>query len=258
MRWAVFFFLFPLSALAESHLSADVAFLGEVHDNPVHHETQAQLTAEIAPTALVFEMLTPAQVAAAKGVSLADSAALEAAFEWSTSGWPDFAMYAPIFAAAPGSRLYGAGVPRGQMRRLMEEDVTAVFGADARLFGLDQPLPADQQDTREAMQQTAHCNAMPAEMLPMMVSIQRLRDAALARAAFQAFEQTGGPVVVITGNGHARKDWGAPFLLTLAAPDLAVWALGQGEAQFGAPEGGFDQTAIGPDIDRPDPCDAFK
>ena len=33
--------------------SADVVILGEVHDNPRHHEVQATLVAQIAPDALV-------------------------------------------------------------------------------------------------------------------------------------------------------------------------------------------------------------
>jgi uncharacterized iron-regulated protein len=31
---------------------------------------------------------------------------------------------------------------------------------------------------------------------------------------------TGGPVVVITGTGHARRDLGAPAKLALAAPRI--------------------------------------
>ena len=42
---------------------ADVVLLGEVHDNPAHHAFQAEAVAYLAPRALVFEMLTPAQAA---------------------------------------------------------------------------------------------------------------------------------------------------------------------------------------------------
>lgn len=62
-----------------------------------------------------------------------------------------------------------------------------------------------------------------------MVDIQRLRDAMLADAALEAVTQTGGPVIVITGTGHARNDWGAPYMLTQAQPDLRVLSVGQFE-----------------------------
>jgi len=40
---------------------ADVALLGEIHDNPEHHVRQAEAIASLAPSAVVFEMLTPEQ-----------------------------------------------------------------------------------------------------------------------------------------------------------------------------------------------------
>jgi hypothetical protein len=88
-----------------------------------------------------------------------------------------------------------------------------VFPGDAARFGLTEALDPDEQAAREAEQQEAHCNALPEEILPGFVEAQRLRDAALAEAALAALADTGGPVVVVTGNGHARADWGVPALL---------------------------------------------
>ncbi|WP_458324479.1 ChaN family lipoprotein [Roseobacter sp. A03A-229] len=242
----------------EAAQNADVVFIGEQHDNPGHHAVQAEWTGLLVPSALVFEMLTPEQAARVTDEVRGSEDALGAALDWAASGWPDFAMYYPIFAAAPAAVIYGAGVPRDKIRGVMDEDIAQIFGAaDAAAFGLDQPLPPDQQARREMMQAEAHCNALPDEMLPMMVSVQRLRDATLARAALDAVEQTGGPVVVITGNGHARADWGAPSYLQTAAPELTIFALGQGE-QGQTPAGAFDVTADGPAVDRGNPCDAFN
>ncbi|WP_299966655.1 ChaN family lipoprotein [uncultured Roseobacter sp.] len=250
--------VFADSAVPPPAFSADVVFLGEQHDNPAHHRVQAEWTAEISPAALVFEMLTPEQAARITPENRRSQSDLAVVLEWEAAGWPDFAMYFPIFAAAETAAIYGAGVPRDQVRGLMGQHLTAVFGAeDAARFGLDQPLPEDEQQAREALQADAHCDALPEEMLPLMVSVQRLRDAALARAALEARSETGGTVVVITGNGHARSDWGAPALLQAAAPDLVVFALGQGEAGQ-APAGGFDTVVDGESVDRGNPCDAFN
>ncbi len=235
----------------------DVIFLGEQHDNAAHHARQAELVDQIAPRALVFEMLTPEQAAEVTPTLAGDEAALKSALGWSESGWPDFAMYYPIFAAAPAARYYGAALPREQAQEVMSAGALEVFGPDAPEYGLDVELAPEDQAKREALQFEAHCEMMPQEMLPVMVDIQRLRDALLARAAAEAFEETGGPVVVITGNGHARMDWGAPALLELARPGIHIAALGQGEESFGAPDGGFDAVEITPDVDRGDPCAAF-
>ncbi|WP_292268687.1 ChaN family lipoprotein [Marivita sp.] len=238
-------------------VGADVVFLGELHDNPAHHLRQAEYVAELAPTALVFEMLTQAQADLVTPELVADEAALEAALGWNASGWPDFSMYYPIFAAVPEAAYFGAAVPRDVARAAMAEGMASAFRGDADAYGLTAVLPEEQQEEREALQLAAHCDAMPEEMLPIMVDIQRLRDAELAYSAVQAFSAHGGPVVVITGNGHARMDWGAPVYLMAAAPALRVAALGQGEEEV-PPSGLFDVIESAPEVDRGDPCAAFR
>ncbi|MFP7674208.1 ChaN family lipoprotein [Marivita sp. S0852] len=237
---------------------ADVVFLGELHDNPGHHARQATYVAEMEPTALVFEMLTQAQADLVTPEVIADEAALEDLLDWNESGWPDFSMYYPIFAAAPDAAVYGAAVPRDAARAAMQNGVISGFRGDAALYGLSTALPEAEQDTREALQFAAHCDAIPEEMLPVMVDIQRLRDAELAYSALTALEQYGAPVAVITGNGHARRDWGAPVYVTAAAPDVEIVSLGQGETGVGEPDGVFDHVEISPAAERGDPCDAFR
>lgn len=239
-------------------LNADIVFLGEQHDNPAHHAVQAAWVLELSPRALVFEMLTPEQGSLVTAENRSNEDALEAALAWEASGWPDFSMYFPIFAAAPQAEIYGAGVPRDRLGALMQEALASVAGAEVTArFGLDAPLPLAEQEAREALQAEAHCDALPTEMLPKMVNVQRVRDAALAAAALDALERSGGPVVVITGNGHAREDWGAPFLVRFANPEPAVFSLGQGEAGR-MPTGGFGAVQDAPAVDRGDPCDAFR
>ncbi len=243
-------FALPLAA-------QDVYVLGEVHDNPAHHAVQAERVAEIRPTAIVFEMLTPAQAQKAVPELRGDREALAAALEWAESGWPDFAMYDPIFAAAPEAAIYGAQVPRDETRAVFEDGLAASFGEDAERYGLDRPLPEKEQAAREALQMTAHCDALPVDVLPGMVEIQRLRDATIARAVLNALDEAGGPVVVITGNGHARRDWGMPTVLSVARRGIDFVVLGQTEDDSPL-EGGFDEVISAASVDRPDPCAAFK
>ncbi|MBN2906651.1 MAG: ChaN family lipoprotein [Rhodobacteraceae bacterium] len=235
---------------------ADVVILGEVHDNPAHHANQATAVAALGPAALVFEMLTPDQAARVTPDLRADAKGLAEAFEWEASGWPDFAMYYPIFAAAPEAAILGAALPRDAVRRAVTDGAAAVFGPDAADYGLADPLPDDQQAQREAGQMAAHCNALPETLLGGMVEAQRLRDAALARAVVQALDDTGGPVAVITGNGHARIDWGLAHALTRAAPDVTLLSLGQLES---VPEGAppYDLWLVTDPAPREDPCAGF-
>lgn len=248
------------AALAGPVPRADIVVLGEVHDNPAHHIWQTQAVAGLAPAALVFEMLLPEQAAAITPDLRDDAAALVEALGWDDRGWPDFGMYHPILTAAPQAQVFGADLPRELVRQAIPDGAAAVyaahFEADPAAFGLADPLDPDEQTRREALQARAHCDALPEALLPGMVEAQRLRDAALARAALQAHAATGGPVAVITGTGHARSDWGVPALLARAAPGLSVHAVGQFEADPG-PDAPFDAVRVTAPVDRPDPCAAF-
>lgn len=236
--------------------NAQVVFLGEVHDNPLHHTHQTRAVTAIAPAALVFEMLTPEQ-AASIPAPLPDQDSLATLLDWDASGWPDFAMYYPIFAAAPGAAIFGAALPRDSARASLQDGITAHFPGDPAQFGLDTPLDAEDQAAREAHQARAHCDMLPENLLPGMVAIQRLRDGLLAEAALRAYRDIGGPVVVITGTEHARTDIGAPLKLSRAAPEITRLSLGQFEfPQDTAPP--HDLWLVTAPHPRPDPCDAFR
>ncbi|MEO1536573.1 MAG: ChaN family lipoprotein [Pseudomonadota bacterium] len=246
---------------------AEVIVLGEIHDNPAHHALQARMVRTLQPGALVFEMLEPRHAAAAQDVPRDDNEALEAAFQWEERGWPDFDMYYPIFAASPRAEIFGAALPPQDVRRAVSEGAANVFGGASPIFGLDEPLPEEQQAARVALQAAAHCNAMPEDMLPGMVEAQRLRDAALALATVEAVEEMRKRrfprrVVVITGNGHARADWGMPEMLSRAYPEsgedrlrLATFAQFEVEAPEEPPYRHWVVTAA---AERGDPCAAFN
>ncbi len=250
-----FFFLLGLLC-AGPVWAQDVLIIGEVHDNPAHHVVQADRVQAFAPKALIFEMLTPEQVLRSPIIE-GDQDALGVALNWKDSGWPAFDHYYPIMQAAEGARLYGAGLRREQARAALKDGLEIAFGDEAGDYGLTQALPAAQQMAREDLQAEAHCGALPQSALPKIVMVQRLRDAMLARAVVQAMTDTGGPVAVITGNGHARRDWGMPSVLTHVAPELKIYVIGQGEGDA-TPDGAFDEVLTSPVVAREDPCLAFQ
>ncbi len=244
-----------VAQVADVLAGADVIILGEVHDNKRHHQVQAEVVAALQPRAVVWEMITQEQAEALTPQILQNPAETAWVLEWEASGWPDFTLYAPVFKRAARAMQFGALVPRAQSKEALQLGVANHFGAQAQQFGLDQPLPVAEQATREAEQMANHCNALPDHVLPMLVDVQRLRDASLAAAAKRALEQTGGPVVVITGNGHARLDRGLAVYLQRALPDVVIRALGQMEE--GAIQGQFDVVLSAPTVQRPDPCLGF-
>lgn len=232
---------------------ADIVILGEVHDNPEHHRIQARYIARLAPRAVVFEMLTPGQADRVRITGDTDFATLAEVLDWAGSGWPDFSLYQPVFAELQGVAIRGAALPRDRVRAAFSQGAAAVFGDGAARFGLDRPLPDDQLKIRRQLQFDAHCGAMPLGMMDGMVEAQRLRDAAFARATLSALDETGGPVILITGNGHARTDWAVPHMIRLAAPGVRVFSLGITEAGP-APADPYDQRLVTRPAARADPC----
>lgn len=248
---APFVFADTLEPLFEA--DADVFVLGEVHDNPQHHEVQAHLVQILGPTAVVFEMLSPEEAATLDAVPRDPAAIVEAADGFH---WDNLADYAHVLAVSPVIR--GAALDRETVRAAFAEGAAAAFGPDAVRFGVDMDLPEAERALRESAQFIAHCEAMPREMMGGMVEAQRLRDAVFAREVVAALDAHGAPVVLITGNGHARTDWGVPAYLARVRPGLKVFALGQGE-DGSAPDGAFDAVLTdAPRVDRPDPCAVFR
>ncbi|MEP4197017.1 MAG: ChaN family lipoprotein [Aliishimia sp.] len=231
---------------------ANVFILGEVHDNPTHHARQADFLRDLAPKAVIYEMLHPAEAASLSTVPR-ESDAVKAAV--TGMEWANLSDYADVLVAS--EVIVGAALPRDQVRAAFSTDAATVFGGQAKQYGLNADLSDDEVTLRKELQFSAHCEAMPLEMMGGMVEAQRLRDAVFARATLEALDTYGSPVVLITGNGHARRDWGVPRHIAQAAPDVVVLTFGQSEGGANL-SGGFDAIWDASAVERPDPCAAFQ
>lgn len=204
--------------------------------------------------------------------SLEDLRPIGQLLDWEGRGWPAWEMYAPILLAARIAPVTGGEVPRAALREALKAGAAEWPGA-AR-FGLDQPLAAPEAAVRAQGQIDAHCGALPASVAPKLVDAQRIRDASLADALLRAEERGEGFSVLITGNGHARTDWGAPRFLKRLEPEKTVASVGLLEAPEGVAPSRvdprtlaaawgretvpFDYIAVTPFRPRPDPCAAFR
>ncbi len=245
--------------------SADILLLGEVHDNPGHHAVQAailrhRLEHTDRPASVVFEMLPRSKQPAIDAYG-GDADGFADAMGWNDSGWPDAAIYQPVFDAAfaAGARLIAGDLPRDTLKSLygagpeiLPPDILTVY----RSFD---PLPEAVRDEMTELQFDAHCGVFPRDRLSAMVTIQRARDAALAAAVIAAFEQSGGPVILIAGTGHTRTDHGAGKLLRLGLPGADILAIGMVERgkRAGAPAP-YDVAIATEPHSRPDPCDKLR
>ena len=112
-----------LDAVVAAARSADIVIIGEIHDNPAHHQMQEAIVSALRPSALVFEMIPQAREDTVNTLRErgAPQDEIAAALDWAETGWPDFAYYADILDAAPEARIFGAGQPMVDVRRAAAE-----------------------------------------------------------------------------------------------------------------------------------------
>ena len=250
------------SELAARIAGSDVMLLGEVHDNADAHLAQGALVRLLQPRALAVEMIQTSDEDALNAF-LADGgspAGIGPQIDWDDSGWPDWEIYEPVFRDWRPGTIRGAGLPRETVRRSMTEGAAAISLTPPMDMKLKAPLDPHVQAEMEAEMVEAHCGHLPKEMAPGMIQAQRLRDASLASAVLRA-GAGDGPVAVIAGNGHVRKDRGAG---TYLPGELRIVSVGILEAGIGiAPEDipdadlPYDFVWFVPPAERENPCAVF-
>lgn len=263
-------------ATASARLAkAHYVLLGEKHDNADHHRLQARVVQSVFAAgrrpAIVFEMFTSAQ-AAALARHLAerprDAAGIAEAVNWKASGWPDWAMYQPIAAAAldAGAPIVAANLDADQVRAVRRDGVAALDRAFVARYRLDTPTPPDVERAMADEIRDAHCGHAPDRMLPGMITVQRARDARFADVLRDASADGG---ILIAGGGHVRNDRGVPVFLRHATPDPRVISVAFLEVdtgrthppEYGARFGGtlpFDYVWFTPAASDEDPCEKFR
>lgn len=242
----------PVSQSDLSALLAKVDFLllGEIHDNPAHHQARGEWLAALPARfrGLVLEQLD-------QGRSLDPRVPLDDALDqagFNRRGW-DWPLHAPVITAGRDRNMaiVGGNLPREAGRALAKEGRAALAPELASIIDAA-PLDGTTRQRLEGDLAAGHCGKLPARHLPNMALAQRARDASLARTLLAA----GGPAVLIAGNGHVRRDYGVPTLLagyrTLSVGFLEVTPGETPDAQ--AWRGIFDIVRFTPPATRDDPC----
>lgn len=240
---------------------ADLVLLGELHDNPVHHQARGALlaAARARMPAVVFEQFP----ATAAPIPPPDPGqALEAwldAHGFDRTGWR-WPLHRPVVEAARAHArsIWGGGVARERLRAVVRGGIGEAPERQRRLLERA-PLDSAGRAALDAELVAGHCGRLPDTMVPGMRAAQEVRDAALSEALLSAV--TTGPAWLIAGNGHVRSDLGVPRLLRVAAPEADVVVVGFLERRSGgAPEraelGRYDYVVVTPPAKREDPCRA--
>ena len=257
-----------LDAIKVRAAAARYVMLGEIHPNPDHHTLQAEVLRHMIEAgrkpAVVFEMVDRSQQPVLDHFMAnppASMAELASRLEWQSSGWPDFAMYQPLFELALQHKLSlrAGNLDKATVRRLGGRVGAALTGTERSALGLEEPLPEAAGTALLDVIRTSHCNMLPDTVLPMMRDIQRARDFVMADAMLNAANTDGA--VLICGAGHARLDWGAGRIVNQAAPGQLA-SIAFAEAAEGLTKQDIDLAAhhftlLTPRTDITDHCAEF-
>jgi len=248
--------------MAEAMARQPIVILGEVHDNVAQHALRAAalrvLVERGARPAIAMEQLDgdrqQALLRARENARGALDARADALIQAAGArGW-QWKLYRPYLELALEYDLpiVAANLSRAQAMRVAQEGLAAVFDERQQAeLGIAE-IPDDIEQAQEREIEEGHCGRVPREALPAMAHAQVARDAMLARSILPYAERG---VVLLTGNGHARRDIGVLRHLPESARSHAITiGLLEDDAKAAELAGAFDvvyRTAVQA---RPDPC----
>jgi uncharacterized iron-regulated protein len=252
----------------ETRLRGDaVAMLGEVHDNAQQHRLRLDVLRRAFAAgwrpAIVMEQFDrehQAEIDRARRERPADAQHvidLAATSVKSTKGGWNWDFYRPFVALALqyDVPLIAANLSNADATRIVRGGYAAVFdSASISTLGLDRPVAADWQRAQESMIDAGHCHALPPGLWPRMARAQFARDAVMARTLSEHAENG---VVLLAGNGHARRDIGVPRWLGVDGSRVfSVGYLEEGD-DGSTPISAFDAVVRTQAAERRDPCAGF-
>jgi uncharacterized iron-regulated protein len=172
-------------------------------------------------------------------------------------GW-NWVFYRPFveLALRYDVPLLAANLSSADAARIVRGGYSSVFTeAEIARLGLDNPVEPEVQAAQEREIDIGHCRALPRSMWPRMAQAQFARDAVMADVLRRAARNGG--VVLLAGNGHARRDIGVPRWL--GTPKDRVFAVGYLEnTDASTPASAFDAVVRTEPAVRADPCAEFE
>ena len=207
--------LLSLENLVNRINQAHVTILGELHDNPYHHELRANLLRQLPKRSVtvIAEHLS-AKKTVQWNLNLEEDLK-NAGFDLKAWQWP---LHRPLFNAIAELQLplLGGNLPPSAGKEIFAHQDANLPPTIRQMLQLAK-LSENAENTLFQAIQDGHCNLFPKASLPKMSLVQRARDAYMA---LELIEHQ--PAILLSGNGHAWKDIGVPQIIKANQPTMQL------------------------------------
>lgn len=257
------------AALAADIDGHPIVIFGETHDNAAQHALRAATLRLVfehgARPALAFEQFDrerQADIDAVRRDRDATGSSTEVAARIAAlgnRGW-NWDFYRPYLQIALDYQvpIIAANLSRADAIRIARNGFDAALApAQQARLGLDRLWPA-LVATQQREIEAGHCGLLPADDVAPLARAQIARDAIMA---LEIAPYAARGVILLTGNGHARRDVGVAHYLALPGMDRApALTIGLLEDAGGGdpPAKAYDVVVTTPAQPRPDPCEELR
>ena len=249
--------------------AANVLLLGEIHDNPQHHELQQKLLnariASGARPAVMMEQLNAENQPALDQALAGNNRDEVLSSVTKLIKFSDWQFYRPFLVIAVDNQLpvIAANISNQQLQPVIWNGFAAYDAGDLKRLAVEQVWSESRDKYLVRNMGGAHCGQLKDELRAGLSRSQRLRDALLADSAMASI---GRGIVGIVGSSHARRDIGLPLYFAARAPLARIFSIGfvevhprktdptTYETESATNEAPFDVIWFTPRVDRPDPC----
>ena len=254
--------------------TSDVLLVGETHDNPEHHQIEANIMthylAQGQSGLVALEMVTDTQLENVLRDRPQDASQLIAVLKQEGDGWEYDKYYKAVFQAMydAGFMLTAANLNRKNIAAIVMQDDSKV---PANIKSIIEHVSLSAEDTESLQKEieSSHCGMLLGKHAAGMIEGQRVRDAYMAKAVVDA-KTKADKALLLAGSGHVRSDRGVPIYIKYLAPNLNVVTIGLAEvvdghddpqdyaSRWGAKSLPFDYVWFTKAVDRPDPCEELR
>jgi uncharacterized iron-regulated protein len=214
--------------IIKSSLKADVIFFGELHDNPISHWLELEITKSLFAEK-AKNLILAAEMFETDNQILIDEyfagTIKESSFETEARLWSNYGTdYKPLlnFAKQNGLRFVASNIPRRYASAVSSGGFEALQKVSADGLKLMAPLPIEYDPELSCYKDMLTMGGGPmGHASPNLPKAQAIKDASMANSILKNW-QKGQTVIHYNGNYHSDKYMGIIWYLKKYNPDVKI------------------------------------